>query len=79
MNKSKEYMAGFDCGLNGSNTDNCHFSFFSSREQTDEWEAGKKEGEKMKHINMTLTRPWDGSLLQRTRFNTLDPMVSMHS
>lgn len=39
------YAAGFDCGKNGSNTKNCHFNWFSTKERTAEWERGKKAGE----------------------------------
>lgn len=42
------YDAGYDCGLNGSNTVNCHFGIFSTPEQTREWERGKADGEKAK-------------------------------
>ena len=36
---------GVDCALNGSNTDNCHFSIFSTPERTKQWENGKKAAE----------------------------------
>ena len=39
------YKLGFDCGLNGPNTDNCHFSIFSSPENPKKWEQGKRAGE----------------------------------
>ena len=39
------YNAGFDCGKNGANTKNCHFSFFASETLTKAWEEGKKKGE----------------------------------
>lgn len=49
MNKeSKEYKGGFDAGLNGSNTVNTHFSFFATKEQTADWEAGQSAGKKEK-------------------------------
>ena len=43
--RSKEYAykMGKDCAKNGANTTNCHFSIFSSRENTDAWERGKNE------------------------------------
>lgn len=40
------YDAGYDCGKNGANTHNCHFSFFSSPSLTKEWERGKSDAEK---------------------------------
>jgi len=52
--ESPAYKAGKDCGLNGPNETNCHFSFFSEQHHTDDWTAGKKEGENMKHIRLTL-------------------------
>ena len=36
------YQAGRDYALNGANTDNCHFSLFSSPENTAEWERGRE-------------------------------------
>ena len=43
---SKAYNMGFDCGLNGANTTNCHFSIFQNQTNTKEWERGKKNAEK---------------------------------
>lgn len=52
MNKdTKEFKAGFDCGLNGPNPTNSHFTFFATKEQTADWEAGQKEGRKAKANN----------------------------
>jgi hypothetical protein len=39
------YEAGYDCGKNGANETNCHFSIFGSRENTKEWERGKRDAE----------------------------------
>ena len=39
------YKAGFDSGLNGPNTTNCHFSLFATKEKTARWEAGQADGE----------------------------------
>ena len=47
---SKEYRAGFDCGINGANEENCHFALFASPEQTKEWERGKKDAEEIKQV-----------------------------
>ena len=41
--KKYAYKMGKDCAKNGPNTENCHFSIFSSRENADEWARGKKE------------------------------------
>ncbi len=46
--KSKEYLNGHDAGLNGPNTTNSHFSFFATKEQTRDWEAGNAAGKKAK-------------------------------
>lgn len=54
MNKSQEYLAGFDCGLNGPNQLNSYFGHFSSLEKTTEWENGKKAGELEKDIKLTI-------------------------
>jgi len=37
------YELGKDCANNGPNDKNCHFSIFSSPENTREWERGKRE------------------------------------
>jgi hypothetical protein len=42
------YAAGYDCGMYGPNTNNCHFGWFKTREMTKEWERGKKDGEKFR-------------------------------
>ena len=43
VERSEAYQMGHDCGLNGPNEKNCHFSIFSSRENTKEWERGKEQ------------------------------------
>lgn len=48
MNKTKEYMNGYDAGLNGPTKENCHYSFFGTKEQTRDWEAGNAAGKKAK-------------------------------
>ena len=40
------YEAGRDCGLNGPNMSNCHFSLFATPAMTKAWERGKREGER---------------------------------
>lgn len=42
--------AGFNAGMHGPNTENTHFSFFGSPEETAAWEAGKKRGEAPKAL-----------------------------
>lgn len=37
------YQAGYDCGKNGANTENCNFKWFDTPENTKEWERGKEE------------------------------------
>ena len=39
------YQAGYDCGKNGANTKNCHFTLFSSPDKMAEWERGKRAAE----------------------------------
>lgn len=41
--KATVYMLGYDCGKNGPNEMNCHFSLFSTNELTREWERGKAD------------------------------------
>lgn len=36
---------GYDCGWNGSDEINSHFSYFLTRELTAAWERGKKRAE----------------------------------
>ena len=45
------YGAGYDCGLNGVNTTNCHFKYFGTKELTKEWERGKADAEREKQAN----------------------------
>ncbi len=42
------YLAGFDCAINGANTNNCHFSLFARTELTRAWERGKRAGDYVK-------------------------------
>ncbi len=39
------YEWGWDCAMRGPNITNCHFSIFSTRENTAEWERGKRDGD----------------------------------
>ena len=43
-NLKKCYEMGYDGGVNGANTDNCHFGLFASPEMTKAWENGNKAG-----------------------------------
>ena len=43
--ESYEYKMGYDSAINGANTTNCHFGLFATREQTSEWERGRRDGE----------------------------------
>lgn len=36
---------GYDAGINGPNTTNCHFSLFRRPELTKAWERGKARGD----------------------------------
>jgi hypothetical protein len=37
------FAMGYDCEMNGADEKNCHFSLFSSPENTKAWEAGKEK------------------------------------
>jgi len=41
--KAEAYQAGYDCGLHGSNTINCHFSFFATPELRDAHSEGVRD------------------------------------
>jgi len=43
MNERIAYNFGKDCGLNGANLKNCHFSIFSCPEYTEAWTKGKND------------------------------------
>ncbi len=51
MSKTKPtpFQHGYHCGLNGPDTINSHFSIFSTQESTEQWEKGKKAGERAKN------------------------------
>lgn len=57
MTELDAFNAGFDCGMNGANTTNCHFGLFSSREMTAAWERGKRVANEQKSA-----RPASGQL-----------------
>jgi len=43
--KNYAYRMGYRCGVNGADETNCHFSIFSTPENTKEWERGKNDAE----------------------------------
>ena len=45
MNKEYAHKMGYDCGVNGANLKNCHFTIFGQKEFTKVWEEGKKKAE----------------------------------
>jgi len=47
-NPKISYEKGYDCGLNGANTDNCHFGLFATKEMSNAWSEGNKDGIKAK-------------------------------
>lgn len=53
------YLAGKDCGLFGVSSFNCHFSYFSSPENTAEWKRGKRDGEKQSN-DSNVASPAEG-------------------
>lgn len=42
--ETEAYRRGYDAGMNGANTHNCHFSIFAKSENTKEWERGNNDG-----------------------------------
>lgn len=38
------YAMGYDAAVNGADEKNCHFSLFSTKENTAAWEAGNRKG-----------------------------------
>lgn len=48
--EKNSFLAGYSCGAEGANTENCHFSFFSSPANTAAWEAGKAQAEADKKV-----------------------------
>ena len=51
VRNGRAYDAGYDCGINGPNTTNCHFTYFSTKELTEEWERGKSDAMREKQDN----------------------------
>ncbi len=51
--KREAYLAGFDCGKNGANLDNCNYRLFSSQELTNCWSDGKKDAAERKRVSKT--------------------------
>jgi len=43
--EDRAYGAGFDCGRNGANDENCHFKYFTKPELAAAWEGGKRAAE----------------------------------
>ena len=41
----ESYKMGYDCGKNGSNEINCHYTLFATPGSTAEWERGKADAE----------------------------------
>ena len=48
VDEKDAYAAGFHCGRYGSDTQNCHFKYFSRPSLTKAWERGKREAESLK-------------------------------
>lgn len=51
VNSKDEKIAvamGYDCGINGADEKNCHFSLFTTSELTKAWEQGKKKADEEK-------------------------------
>lgn len=59
---SYAYDHGFDCGVNGADTDNCDYTIFSCSENTQAWERGKTAGDQAKRDGLkTELRPGIGA------------------
>ncbi len=56
VSTTEAFNAGYDYGLRGANTTNCHFSLFATKELTAAWEAGKRAGETDKATGATPKR-----------------------
>ena len=41
----KCYDLGYDAGFNEPNMENCHFGLFATKEMSDAWSSGSKDGE----------------------------------
>lgn len=54
---SRAACAGFDAGYNGPNEENSHFSFFTSPQERDAWEAGKRRGEQKRQDESEANHP----------------------
>ena len=55
LDESEAYRRGYDCGVNGANTENCHFAIFSTHKKMKEWERGKADADK--HGNRQTPNP----------------------
>ncbi len=44
--KEYAYKMGKDCAKNGPTLENCHFSIFSSKENSEAWQRGKNESKR---------------------------------
>jgi len=44
--KEEAYQAGYDCGINGATTGNCHFSYFATKELMETHSQGVKDAKK---------------------------------
>lgn len=53
MEKSKQYLAGYDAGYNTPNGENCHINHFSTPAKRDEWQRGNTQG-KIDKLNKEL-------------------------
>ena len=57
MFPNEAYQLGYDCGLNGVSDENCHFSIFSSRDNTKQWEKGKRKAEEIVKKDIEKNKP----------------------
>lgn len=50
----EEFLAGYKAGLSDPDEENCHYSFFLTKESTDEWDRGFEKGRKEKVKNIKI-------------------------
>ncbi len=67
MSKSATYNAGYDCGYNGANEQNCHFKHFATHETMHEWSKGKRDGETAKDKEHRIDRKITEKLMLQIR------------
>ena len=55
------YHAGYDCGKNGANLENCQFTYFQPPAHLAAWNEGKSDAEAFRENKYLITGPADGA------------------